>query len=389
MPRRPKPVPLQQAMARVFGRVVLGWMGARRSLVWLPVAGMVICAIGLPRLHWIDDISALNALDPALVAEDLRVRGRVARADPGRFVVVTGRDDEDALATNDEVARRLHGAQADHVLETFNSVHSIVWASRLQERSRAVLTRDPTLPDRVAAAFAAEGFVPGAFAPFARDLAAPALPPLTVDEILRTPLGDLLRPFRVVVGGRVVFVTLVGGVRDPAALEARLAGLDDVFFLDQRTFLDEAYGRFRARTLEMIAVGLVVVFLIVHVRYRRIRLSLAAFLPGVLGVAVTLAGLSLCGISLNLLHLVGVLLVLSMGTDYGVFVVESRDHPEEMGATIVSLVVAMLSTVLSFGLLGMSASPAMAALGITAAVGTFLSVVFAPAALVLLRESAP
>jgi predicted exporter len=386
MPRRPRPIRLQQRAARLFGRLVLSMMDARRRLVWLPLAGMALCGLGLPRIHWIDDVSALNALDPALVAEDLRVRGRVARADPGRFVVVTGRDDEDALSTNDEVARRLRAARDQGLLDNFSSVHSIVWASRLQERSRDALTRDPTLPHRLAAAFSAEGFVGGAFAPFARDLSAPPPPPLTVGEILKSPFGDLLRPFRVEVDGRVVLVTLVGGVRDAGALAARLGGLDDVFFLDQRMFLDEAYGRFRARTLEMIGVGLLLVFLIVHARYRRFRLSLAAFLPGVLGVAVTLAGLSLFGIPLNLMHLVGVLLVLSMGTDYGVFVVESRDHPEELGATILSLVVAMLSTVLSFGLLGMSTNPAMAALGITAAVGTFLSVVFAPAALVLLQE---
>jgi predicted exporter len=130
----------------------------------------------------------------------------------------------------------------------------------------------------------------------------------------------------------------------------------------------------------------VVVFAIVHARYRRLRLSLAAFLPAILAVAVALALIALLGEPLNLLHLVGVLLVLSMGADYGIFVVESRDDPDELGATLLSLVVAMLSTVLSFGLLGMSKNPALAALGITAGLGTLLSVVFAPAALVLFHS---
>ena len=387
MPRRPKPVPLQQKLASFFGRVVAAMMRGRRQLLILPVAGLVLCAAGLPRVRWIDDFSALNALDPALMAEDLRLRERVAKADPGRFVVVFGKDDDDALAKNDEVARRLERAKADRVLETFSSVHAMLWSSRLQRRSREILTRDPSLPDRLRAAYRAEGFVDSAFEPFARHFSDPPPPALTMADLLATPLGDLLRSFRVPVGGQVALITLVGGVNDVGALSARLAGLPDALVLDQRTFLDEAYGRFRSRTLQMIAAGLVAVFLIVHARYRRLRLSLAAFLPGVLGVVVTLALLSLFGVALNLLHLVGVLLVLSMGSDYGVFVVESRSHPEELGATILSLVVAMLSTVLSFGLLGMSANPAMAALGITAGLGTFLSVVFAPAALVLLRES--
>jgi predicted exporter len=184
----------------------------------------------------------------------------------------------------------------------------------------------------------------------------------------------------------VALVTTLGGVRDLATISARLGDIPGVFVLDQRAFLQDAYGRIRTRTLEMIGVGLIVVFLIVHLRYRRVRLSLAASLPAVLAVATTLALLAIRGTPLNLMHLVGVLMVLSMGADYAIFVVESRDHPEELGATLVSLVVAMLSTVLSFGLLGMSANPALAALGITAGLGTLLSVVFAPAALILLRE---
>jgi predicted exporter len=229
--------------------------------------------------------------------------------------------------------------------------------------------------------------VASAFRPLDETYGAPGAGALTLDEIRRSPLADLVRPFRVTVGNEVALVTPLGGVRDLATVAARLGDLHDVFVLDQRAFLQDAYGRIRTRTLEMIGVGLVVVFLIVHLRYRKVRLSLAAFLPAVLAVATTLALLALRGTPLNLMHLVGVLMVLSMGADYAIFVVESRDHPEELGATLVSLIVAMLSTVLSFGLLGMSANPALAALGITAGLGTLLSVVFAPAALVLLREN--
>jgi predicted exporter len=137
----------------------------------------------------------------------------------------------------------------------------------------------------------------------------------------------------------------------------------------------------------MIGAGLFVVFALVFARYRSLRLSLAAFVPCILAAAATVSLLTLCGSTMNLLHLVGLLLVLSMGADYGIFVVESRDHPEELGATLVSLVVAMLSTVLSFGLLGMSENPALRALGLTAGLGTLFSVVFAPAALVLFSKS--
>jgi predicted exporter len=387
MPRRPKVVRLQQAMAVIAGRVFGKMLQARKGLFIVPVAGAILCAIGLPRIRWVDDVSALNTISPELVAEDERVRSRVGRTDPGRFVLAIADSDEEALARNDQVALRLEDLAKAGVIDGARSLHTLLWSAGLQERSRQALTGDPTLPGRLAGAFASEGFVPDAFDDFARDLAAPPPPPLTFDDLARSPLGDLVRSSRVVLGGRVAIVTLLVGVHDGAALQAGLAGMPGVHYLDQREFFGDAYGRFRSRTLRMIGVGLFVVFALVHIRYRSLRLSLAAFLPCVLAGAATVSILCLFGSTLNLLHLVGLLLVLSMGADYGIFVVESRDHPEELGATLVSLVVAMLSTVLSFGLLGMSENPALRALGITAGLGTLLSVVFAPAALVLLRAT--
>ena len=236
MPRHPKPVALQQRLVRLFGRMMIAMMRARRAMLLLPLAGALVCAIGLPSIRWVDDLSALNAFDPALVAEDQRVRQLATEADPGRFVVVIGRSDEEALARNDDVARRLGTARADGVLKGFSSVHSLLWSSGLQARARAMLTQDTALAGRLAKAYESEGFVPSAFEPFAEELRSTSKGPLTPEDLLGSPLGDLLRPFRVVLGNQVALVTSVAGVHDANALTARLEGLPDVFFFDQRAF---------------------------------------------------------------------------------------------------------------------------------------------------------
>jgi predicted exporter len=86
---------------------------------------------------------------------------------------------------------------------------------------------------------------------------------------------------------------------------------------------------------------------------------------------------------IGLLHVVALLLVLSMGVDYGVFLAETRDDPEGFAATVLSVLIACLSTVLAFGLLAMSASPALRAIGLTVGLGVLLSLVLAPAALLI------
>ena len=65
----------------------------------------------------------------------------------------------------------------------------------------------------------------------------------------------------------------------------------------------------------------------------------------------------------------------------------SREHPREVAATVVSLLACCLSTVLAFGLLGMSSNPALQAIGLTTGLGVLFSLILAPAALVLFEPS--
>lgn len=383
MPFEPRPARVHVALSRGFGTLLMRLRRSRAALAVLPTGALVICALGLPRLVWIDDIRALNALDPELLAEDERVRASVSRMDGGRFVIAWGPNEEVALRRNDEVHRRLVAAQHAGEVERFRSLHSLLWSASLQRESFEALRDAPRLWSRLQDALGAEGFVPTMFEPFRDDLSDPP-EPLTWAMLADTPLGALVSSFRVELeDGQVAFVTLTRGA-DPDALELRLAGLEGVRLFDQGRFLERAYGALRARTIEMVGVGLIVVFLVVVARYRRLARALAAFLPAVLAAATALATLSLLGYEANLMHLMAVLLVLSMGVDYGIFMVESHAHREGPGPTVVGLLVACVSTVLSFGLLGMSENPALRALGLVTGLGVMFSLLLAPTAWLLL-----
>jgi predicted exporter len=386
MPDTPKPTRIHLAMARTLER---GLHVVRRSWTTrlaIPIIALVVCGLGIARLRWVDDVRVLNALDPALLAEDERVRERVSRMDSGRFVLAWGEDEETALRRNDEVNRRLIDAREAGELERFRSVHAFLPSVEEQRRSLEGLRSAPRLWERLSAALEAEGFVVSAFEPFRQELRGDASPPLTWAELEGSPIGPLVESFRVDLGAdRIAFITMLRG-GDVDALEARLRGLEGVRLFDQTRFLEGAYGRFRSRTMQMIGVGLVAVFLLLLVRYRKLVPSLAAFLPAVLSAATSLSVLVLLGFEANLMHLVALLLVLSMGVDYGVFMVEIRDSDEGAGPTLSGILVACLTTVLSFGLLAMSENPALRALGAISGIGSVLSLVLAPTAWLFVRR---
>ncbi|MFZ6183420.1 MMPL family transporter [Nannocystis pusilla] len=382
LPMAPKPGWLQRRAAAGLARVVAGMRRRRSAVAVLPAVALGLCVVGLPRIEWSDDVRLLTALDPGMLAEDERVRTRVSRMDAGRFVVAFGADEEEALAGNDAAAVRLRAAQAAGEIEAFRSLHALVWSAALQKDNQAALA-DPSLPARLDAAFVAEGFRAGSFAKFFADMShGPDV--MRPADLAATPLAEAARTFRAELdGGEVAVVTLLRGVADATALQARLADLPQVRYFDQQGMMQAAFGRYRARTLELVVFGLFAVLAMVWARYRRFGLALAAFAPAVLAAATALSVVALSGVTIGILHVVALLLVLSMGVDYGVFLAESRRDPGGFDATVLSVLLACLSTVLAFGLLAMSQSPALRAIGVTVGLGVLLSLVLAPAALVL------
>jgi len=374
---------LADGLAALFAR-------ARRRparLAILPGVALLVCLAALPGLHWEDDVFALNMpLEPSWLDEDHRVRERVSHMDTGRFVVALGPDAETALRRNDAVHERLLAeVEAGH-LERFRSLHAFLWSAELQERNAAALGDRDALAARTLAALGAEGFRTEAFADFARSLQARP-PPLTLEDLLDSPLADAVAPFHVALEQGPALLTFVRGVSDVDALEASLADLEGVHFFDQQRFLANLYARYRGRTMVLIGAGLAAVMALLLLRYRRIGWALAAGAPALLAAGATLALVSLTGSAINLLHLLGLLLVLSFGVDYSIFLLETRRHADETATTLLSIATACATTVLAFGLLAMSSYPALRALGVTTGLGALLSLILAPTALILAGAS--
>ncbi len=398
MPQRPVPGRLHHALARFAHAVLQRLMHMRRGLWVVPLAAIVVCAIGLPQVNWVDDIQALNRLDPELLAEDERVRGSVSRMDAGRFVIAIGDSEAEALEVNDEVAQILEQKVANRKLQGFRSLHSFLW-SPAQQRSNLAALRAPGVAKQFEDAITAAGFRPQAFAgeggflQLVRGEFDPP-PPLTFADLQDSPLSPLVRSFRLDLGEQVALVTFLRGLDEGESLSKSLATVPNAYYFDHTATMAAAYRRYRTRSLELIAVGLLAVAALVFARYRRVGPALSAYVPACIAAATTLAILGLMGGPVHILHLVSLLLVLSMGVDYGVFLTEAslESHsqpvatPGPTAAALLSIVLACISTVLAFGLLGMSDYPALEAIGTTVGIGVVLSLVCAPVSLVILRR---
>jgi len=374
------PTRTQQILANGFTELVR-WLSARDGIAAAIFASLaVIAAVGIPQLRWEDDPSTLIAADPALISESERVHQRIADFDGGRFVVGLAPNAEAALALNDEIHSRLEQAIAAGDLDGMNSLHAFLWSQALQRRNLAVLQSVADLGDRIDRAYARNGFRPGAFQNFSATVATPSALPLRAEDFSGTALERTLDAL-VELDGRWAVVTYLRGARSGEAIREALTGLDSAHYVDQKEIVTDIYQGYRRSMVRMVALGCVIVFVVLQLRYKSFRRGLLAFSSAALAALTTYGIFGILGVPVNIVSIIS-----GMGVDYGIFSVDGAQDPARLGATLSSIFVSCLTSVFVFGSLALSEQPALRAIGLTTGTGILLALMLSPAVFVLAQR---
>lgn len=331
----------------------------------LAVIATLVCAL---TAGFSDRVNMLVSDTGAHVVDDREVRARLGQ-DASCFAVVTAGDDDALLAAVAAASDELARAQAAGAIASFAPVARLV-PGRDEQRARLAAARDAA--PRIRRILTELDFVPEQFQPFWDALAAPAPRLLGLDDVRRSPLAPLVAAWLPVHAPPIALIPLVGA-RDLAALRALVPSAT---ILAPADTIAEAFRAVRIRTVIASLLGLVAIFALLAVRYRGVRRPAIALAPGLLACVATVGTLIAAGTPLTILHVMSLLLVVSMGVDFGIFLVDTTDTLEESARTMVSILTASLTTILSFGLLGLSDSPGLAALGITVTLGVTFSLAF-------------
>ncbi len=352
-----------------------------RTLILIGVLPLLIGVFGLARATWSSSLEGLAPLNPALRLEDARVRARIGAPGSNELVVAVGANDTQALTRNDTAYARLEHARRAGWIRGFQSIHPMIWAPEAQ-RASFEETRGQAFAGRVTRALQAQGFDTALFAPFFEALQSPSFEPLRLRDLMGSALQSLTERFVVKTSERTVILSYPEGIQNAQKLLEHFNGSAGIYFIDQRMLLDAAYSQLRDRVRLLMVSGALLMCLLVWLRFRRPRVVAATLLPALVAPATALGTLALLGTELNLFHLFAALVVLSMAMDYGVFLSETLEHnaprTRATGATLLSTLLAASTTCLSFGLLGFSQVPVLAAIGQTIAVGMFTALALTP-----------
>ena len=358
----------------VVNRWVLALLIRVTSIPWSRRAKLVggllaiaVTVLGLRAAAFSDNVNMLVDDSGSHVTENNAVRARLG-PDTTTYAVVTGSSDEELLANIETTATELEHARTTGILVAYTPLDRLV-PSGAEQRARFESAK--TAAPRIRAAMTAEGFLPDQFQPFWDALATPPKI-MRLADVRRSPLAPLLTAWIPSQTTPIALIPLVG-VMDVPRLRTLVPSASIV--VPSETIV-ELFRGVRIHTVVASLLGLVAIFVLLLVRYRNVRKVAIALLPAVLACIATVATLVMLATPLTILHVMSLLLVVSLGVDFGIFFVDTTSSLEENARTLVSILTASATTILSFGLLGLSASPGLAAIGITVTLGVSFSLVF-------------
>jgi predicted exporter len=373
-----------------FGSRLAAACGVAARLRWA-VAGIAIASLAAVWTHrgslWDTELASLNPITMPDRVLDTELRAGLGASDARTMVAVRGGDADEALRSAEAIGERLEALVAAGKLGGYESPARFLPSAATQRARLESIPDAETLRARLRSALAGMPLRAERLEPFIEDATrAPSRGLLARERVagssLELALDGLL--FRDSSGRWTAMLGLrppASGVLDETAMRKAVAeaGVRDAMVLDIKAEVDRLYAGYFERALTMSGVGFAVIVMLLFAALRspvRVARVMAPFVAGVLFVA---AWHVLSGTRLTIFHLVGLLLVAAVGSNYALFFdrIAARHDDDGVRRTLASLALANLTTVTGFGILALSSIPVLKAIGSTVALGTLVTLLFA------------
>ncbi len=345
----------------------------RHVALWIGAAALTAAAAGgIARLGIQDDLRQWLSL-PAPLMQQARQIGDITGFVPtSQFFLVRAPDADELLRRQALVSRQLDALVKGGALTGYNALSQLVSPAADQRALGARLASLAGRPE-VWKPMTDLGIPFEAVAHELQSLA--ALPVVTIDGALRGPQAERWRALWLGEhdGQFAGMITLLG-LRDAAALRTVDQAAPGVSLVDRSGELNRMFAatRVEAAELKLLSYAAAAVLLLLTLgraaTWRILAVPLAA-------TACSLAALGYLGQPLTLFSLFGLLLVSAIGVDYAIFMYESVAGA---AASFIGILLGAVTTLLSFGLLAISHTPAIANFGLAVALGVAFSLLWAP-----------
>jgi predicted exporter len=338
---------------------------------------------------WNPELSALSPVSQKDQAIDMALRADIGAPDSRYLVVINAASREAALQAAEKTGARLDVLVAAGQIGGYDSPARFLPSQSAQAARRASLPTaddlsrnlhtalaESPLADKKLAGFVSEIQVSRELPEIGRETLNGTSLALAVDSLLlnHTEGWSVLLPLR---PGEADI--------DPALMRQTLDSTG-ALFIDMKAEFDKLYNDYLHEAMLLSLAGVLAIVGLLAVTLRSTRRLAAVLLPLALAVLIVIASLHLLGERLHLLHLIGMLLIVAVGSNYALFFDNSSKAHRLDPETLASMLIANLTTAIGFGTLALSQVPILHAVGVTVGPGAILALILS--AIFVPRETA-
>jgi predicted exporter len=337
---------------------------------------LIFCAISMMSIHslkWLQDLQQLTPEMDYLKIKDQEIRSRMISIEPGRFVLVSAPDVEQALQKSEQVYHVLDRLKKETHLSDYFGLYPWILSEKQQHENAQTL--QSRLTDEVQRNWQKALVEKGLSVEHLGHIDIPTDHTLTLQQVLKSPIGRILDN-QIVINKNQTLIIIWLGDHNPEVLQKALADIPKVQYFSQRDLLNKMTTTYQERAEWMLLIGFAFIVLLLSLRYRSLWKAILTLVPALLSMLIILAFCSFSEEPLSFLHLVGFLLVISICDDFTIF------YQENPGGDIVltyqAIAASMLTSALGFGCLIVAQTSILRTLSEIVTAGVILGFLLCP-----------
>jgi predicted exporter len=316
---------------------------------------------GASVLTFEDDIRRFQSLDTRLKSEEERIQSMMKVDHGSRFLTIVGPTLEDVLQIEESLGVKLEDLKKNNNISSYRSLATLIPSKKRQEENRHLVEK---------------GLYEKHSSSFAQSLGVELLmnvKDLGLKEPFLDEMGDLPEGWKELIHfspeGRVMGQVLLQGVNALQALQELALKQEGVAYIDLPHEYSSLFAAYRQIMMGLVLAVLFGIMVVLSL-WKGMKESVKIVSPVVLSILATIGIISLSGISINLFHTMGLLLILCIGIDYALFLYCRSNQKRDF--LLLANGVSALTTILSFGFLSFSQTLAIHSFGLTVFIGIVL-----------------
>lgn len=327
---------------------------------WWLLPLLAFIAVGIYRSQWKDDIRQWVSMPKEMLLDAQQI-GELTGIDLGsQYFLVTAKNDDELLAETEKLSEKLtalsqpHQALSQWIMSETEQQSLMKQLQRITPQDYAVLAEIGVPTEQVAQALQVQ------------------IAPISLSTATQTLLGKGWQSLYLgkMHNGEVAAITKVSNVQNAGNLQ-QLADNQHIFWQDKRAYLNAAFEQTRNQAAWLKVLSFVIAGILLWRLFGLKQTTKILAIPFV-AIITTVALFGWLGLPITLFAMFGLLLVSAIGIDYTAYMY-SVQEPLSAKRTAISL--AALTTMISFGLLALSSTPAVASFGLSVMVGVAIAVV--------------